>query len=202
MMGGDRDRLAEAEAEELGRLGGQNVIVRLVRAHRDRLDGLSQQCGDIIVGGQRTGLNVNDEYDRIRFRQCLIDLFGDRVGERTGELFAEQAAGVDDREMLSAPFGGRVVPVSRRAWLATDDGLPASDQTIEQSRLADVWAPNNGNRRQDIARERPHIDLREIVRRFATHCLLPPPPTVPRPATRRLRAPAVPLARVAGWHSG
>src|SRR4029078_13085803 len=54
------------------------------------------------------------------------------------QLWIVETTRVDERELPSAPFGGRVDPISRRAGDVLDDRDALSDEAVEQGGLADV----------------------------------------------------------------
>ena len=60
-------------------------------------------------------------------------------------VFGENAAGIHDAQMASAPFGLAVEPVARDAGFVADNGAPRADQPVEERGFADVGAAHDGD---------------------------------------------------------
>ncbi len=58
----------------------------------------------------------------------------------------DQAAGVDDVERAVVPGRGAVVAIARHTGDVMHHGGPPVQDAVEQRRLADVGASNNGDR--------------------------------------------------------
>ena len=100
-----------------------------------------------MVAAQNAGhllVEVGDAVFDVDQEENEVGLFG---GKR--HLFAyfafedvvgvnHPAAGVDDGELLLAPFALAVLTVARGAGLVADDGLAGARQTVEKGRFADV----------------------------------------------------------------
>ena len=95
--GGDRQRLAEAEAVEV--VGEREVVRRVDLVGRDHHGepAAAQDVGDLLVARPHAGAGVDDEQRHLGVGQRLARLVLDRDGERV--LVVEvDAAGVDQRE--------------------------------------------------------------------------------------------------------
>src|SRR5581483_11204128 len=103
-----------------------------------------QEAGEIHVGRGQFGANVDHENNRLRFVQGDLSLAIDlRRNER--DVIGNDAAGVDDAEVASAPLGFAVEAVAGDAGLIADDGAAASNDAVEERGLADVGASDDGD---------------------------------------------------------
>ena len=75
-----------------------------------------------------------------------LGLGGDPLGQAPG--VGVPAAGVDDRERAAVPVGVVGDAVAGHAGDVLDDGLAAADDPVDQRRLADVGAADDGQHRQ------------------------------------------------------
>jgi hypothetical protein len=101
-------------------------------------------------------LRVDDEHDHVRLVDRGFSLSPDAGLDLAGTIV--ETAGVDQRELTPAPFDGGVDTVARSSRLLLDDRHALSDEAIEQRRLADIGASDNG----DEASAHPHT-LRPTV---------------------------------------
>ena len=138
----DRDRLPQPEVPQAVGLGLGALVVDLVGGQDDRLAGLAQDLDDRLVDVGDPDGRVDDEQHRVGERDRDLGLAGDPLGEPAGVRVP--AAGVDDGEGPAVPE--RVVgdPVPGHAGHVLDDGLPASDDPVDQRRLADVGPADDG----------------------------------------------------------
>lgn len=143
VQGRDRVRLTEAHGPQLGGVGLGANAVDLVGDQDDGLGGPVQhpRGGVVDVGGADGG--VHDQDDDVAGGDGLFGLRGDGGGPADGVGFP--AAGVHDGELAAVPL--RVIgdPVAGDAGDILDDGLPAPDQPVDQSGLADVGSPDDGH---------------------------------------------------------
>jgi len=77
VQGGDRVRLAEAQAPQGGRLQLVCRVVDLVRCEDHRLAGLAEQPDHALVGGRWADPCVHDEDDHVREVDGDLRLLGD-----------------------------------------------------------------------------------------------------------------------------
>ena len=146
----DRDRLPEPEVPQPVGLGLGALVVDLVGGQDDRLAGLAQDLDDRLVDVGDPDGRVDDEQHRVGERDRDLGLAGDPLGEPAGVRVP--ASGVDDGEGPAVPE--RVVgdPVPGHARHVLDHGLAASDDPVDQRRLADVGPADDGEDRHGEGR--------------------------------------------------
>ncbi len=137
VLGGEGDRLAEAEAEHLVDAGLPRGAFRLVGDDDDRLTGAANGLGEMLVGGSEAGARVDHEQDRVAIDERRFRLRAHAPGERFRfALFKTRS--VDDGEGQVRDPALALAAIAGDARLVVDERQPAADQPIEQSRLADV----------------------------------------------------------------
>ena len=146
VQGGERPRLAEPEAPELG---GPRVADRVVGLVGDQDHGLlrrAQHLHHVLVGRGRADVDVDDEQHGVGQVDGDLGLGGDRGVDalRVGL----PAAGVDEREPAAQPLGLVGDAVARDAGGVFDDRLAAAEDAVDQRRLADVRAADDRQHRQ------------------------------------------------------
>ena len=101
---------------------------------------------DLLVGGDEPLLAVHHEEQQV----ALLDGQEHLLVEAQGIVPGHQAAGVDhlDRAVVGEVGRSRDA-VAGDPRLVVDDGLPPADQAVEQGRLADVGAADDGDARRD-----------------------------------------------------
>ena len=145
MQRGDRVRLAQPEVPQPVGLGLGALVVDLVGGQHDRLAGLAQDLHDGLVGVGDADGRVDHEQHRVGEADRDLGLRGDPLGQAAG--VGVPAAGVDDGEGAAVPGGVVGDPVAGHAGDVLDDRLAAADDPVDQRRLADVGAADDGQDR-------------------------------------------------------
>ena len=130
VQGGDRPRLAEAEAPELG---GQRVLDRVVGLVGDEDDGplgRAQHPHHVLVGRGRADVDVDDEQHGVGEVDGDLGLSGDGGVDAPGVRLP--AAGVDDGEAAAEPLRLVRDAVARDAGGVLDDGLAAAEDAVDE----------------------------------------------------------------------
>jgi len=148
VLGGDRDRLAEAQAVEIGEPPLLRRGLDLVRRQHDGPTAAPEDPRDLEVERGGAVARVDDEQDEVR----LLDR-----GEHLPAHALDQgllgrgieAAGVDHGRLPALEADATVEPVARHARSIADERLPPADQTVEERRLADVRTPDDRDDRTD-----------------------------------------------------
>jgi len=143
VLGGDRDRLAEAEREGLVVAGVAGVALAFVGDQDHRLARPAQRLGDGLVAGGEAGLAVDDEEDRVGVGDGGLGLRRHAAGQRLGLLVLE-ACGVDDAEEQRAERGVGLAAVARHARRVVHQRQLAAHQLVEQRGLADIRPADDG----------------------------------------------------------
>jgi hypothetical protein len=144
--GRDRDRLAEAEFVKLGARDLGPAVLDLVGGRDDRLVGPAELVGNIGIGTRRAGLGVQHEDDHVGLADRLLGLLDDLVDVAAVDLLPD-AAGVDNREVAPIPIGLAIEPIAGRPGHVVGHRSSLADQAIEEGRLADVGAADDGDDR-------------------------------------------------------
>src|SRR4051794_10411192 len=142
--GGDRLRIAEPEAVEVG--GQRHVadVVDLVGGEDDRLGPAAQEVGELLVPGPGAGARVDDQDGDLGVVERRLGLLADRAGHRV-VVEHVHAAGVDQREAAPVPLGRDLVAVARDAGARMDHRLARARQPVDERRLADVGIADDGD---------------------------------------------------------
>ena len=137
MLGGQRDRLAEAKTEGLVNAVAPRAAFGLVGDDDDRLAGAAQTLRKMPIGRGEAGARVDHEQDRVAIHERGFRLRAHAPGERVRIALLE-TGGVDDGEGEIGESGLALAAVAGDARLIVDQRQPAPDQPVEQRRLADV----------------------------------------------------------------
>ena len=144
LRGGDRQRLAEAEAVEVG---DEREVVRrvdLVRGDDDRQLPAAQDLRDLLVARPHPRARVDHEQRDLGVGDRLARLVLDRDGQRV--LVVEvDAAGVDQRAAAAVPLGRELLAVARDARPLVDDRLARLGEAVDERGLADVGIADDGD---------------------------------------------------------
>ncbi len=135
---GDRDRLAQPEAMELGGERYLGHAVALVGRDDRRQRGAAQQVGHLLIARTHAGARVDDEHRHLGIgdpRACLI---ADRARQRVLVLEVH-AARVDQLELAPVPLAVDLVAVARDPRTLVHDRLTAAREPVDQRGLAHVW---------------------------------------------------------------
>jgi hypothetical protein len=142
---GYRVRVTGAEIVELVEVRGL-WLVHLVGHQQPGLAAGAQHVGDATVARVQPGARVDHEQQEIRLGDGLLHLPPDLDVHRVLRVLHD-AAGIDEPEVAPRPVGSREVPVARGARFVGDDRGVATDDAVEQRRLADVGPPDQGDDR-------------------------------------------------------
>ena len=144
VLGRNRDRVAEAE-----RIGVQPPALaggafHLVGDQHGRLAGLAHQLGEHAVDPGRTGARVDHEEDRVGLPDRGLGLRPHAAGEAFGRGLLEPG-GIDHGEIEVAEPALAFAAVARHARPVVDQRHAPADQPVEQGRLADIGAADDGD---------------------------------------------------------
>jgi hypothetical protein len=123
------------------------VAVDLVGSEEKRLSGANQEAREFAVGTCDFGASVDDNDDGSGLVECDARLAEDFRGNEF-LVFGDDPARIDDAELVSAPLGVAVEAVARDARLVADYGAARSSEAIEERRLANVGASDDGDERE------------------------------------------------------
>ena len=150
---GHRERLAEPERMEDGRVGLVLLGVDLVRDHDHRHTGPAEPRRQHAVVLGDAGLGVDDQQDEVGARERLVGLAArERLDARRT---VQVSGGVDEGEAAAAPHGVELDAIARDPGHVVGDRLPVAEQAVDQGRLADVLPSDDrdaGYRRGSAAR--------------------------------------------------
>ncbi len=133
----ERMRRTETELEELAEQRRLGHALGLVGGEHDALARAAQVARDVVVVRRRAGPHIDDEDDRVGFSDRLLGLARHLVDD-AGRVLGNEAAGVDDDELVPADLGISVMAVARQAGEVGDDRVARPGPAVEQGRLADV----------------------------------------------------------------
>ena len=141
-----RERHGVAETERIGVVGALDALAAfgLVGDQDDGLVGAAHQRGEVAVDRRDADARVDDEEDRVRL---LDGDFGLAVhaGRQIVALAFVETGGVDHREVEIAEAGVALATVAGDARRVVHQRQLLADEAVEQSRLADVGAADDGD---------------------------------------------------------
>ena len=144
MVCADGSRVAHAELVELRSVEFPVVVVYLVDRQHNGLVGCSQPVGGYRVGGGHTVSHIGHQYDHVGVGHghfCLLLHLGPNGPFRV----CFQPAGVQQNESTAFPVGVCHQTVAGRSGNVGHDGMPPSDDAVEERRLAHVGATDYGD---------------------------------------------------------
>ncbi len=152
-LGGDRDRLAEAEAVEVvdDRVAD---LVHLVHDHQRRAAVAAQALADREVEIGEAALRVHQEHHQVGEPDRDLGL-APHVRVAALEGGGQEAAGVHQHERAPRPLGGRGVAVARDAGPVVDHRSALAQDTVEERRFADVGTSDDRDDGSGHAGRRP-----------------------------------------------
>ena len=139
MLGGNRDRVAEAEVEGFVSAVAPGRPFRLVGDEDHRLAGTAHALGEVTIAFGHAGARVDEEQHGVAIGERRLGLGAHAPRQRLA-VARLQAGGVDDGEDEIAEPRFAFAAVAGDAGLVVDQRQLAADQPIEQRRLADVRA--------------------------------------------------------------
>ena len=144
MLGGDGDRLAEAELE--GRveafLGGATLA--LVGDEHDGASRRAHQFAERLVVRSYALARVDDEQHQIGGAKRRFALLAHALGDRAA-LGVLEAGRVDDGHGIAGKVGFALAPVARQPRHVGHESRAPSRQPVEQRRLADIGSADDGD---------------------------------------------------------
>ena len=136
MQGGNGVGLAQAKAPQVGSVGLLQGRVHLVSGQDDRLLLGAQHLHDALVRGGDADGRIQDEDDSVSQINGDLCLLGDGTIQTLDVDLP--AAGVDEREVASRPFGGVGDAIAGHAGRVLHDRLAPTKDAVDQRGLADV----------------------------------------------------------------
>ena len=144
MLGRDRYRLAETESVGLEPTRFAGSALTLVGHEDDRFARFARDIRERMIRRNRPGARVDHEEDGIGLFDGRFGLGPHAAGQafRSGLL---QSGGIDHGEVDVAESAFPLAPVAGDARPVVDERQPAADQPVEEGRLADIGATDNGD---------------------------------------------------------
>ncbi len=144
VLGGNRDRIAEAERVGVEPPAFAGGAFHLVGDQHDRLARLADELCEYAIDAGRTAARIDHEKYRIGLRHGSLSLRAHATGEALGRRFLK-SRGIDHGEIKIAEPGLAFAAVARHARAVVDQRHAPADQPVEQSRLADIGAADDGD---------------------------------------------------------
>ncbi len=140
MLGREPDRIAKAQAVDIFE---RSTAFAFVGGEDHGLARTAQGLGDDLVAGSDAIARVDDEEQGIGLGDGGDGLLGHALGQRTGRGLFE-TGGVDQAEGEAVKLHIHCLPVAGDARRVMHDGGMASRQPVDQPRLADIGASDDG----------------------------------------------------------
>jgi hypothetical protein len=144
MLGGDRDRIAEAEAIGLAGIDLALLGLALIGDQQDRRLALAQAPGEMLVERRHAGAAVDHQQRDVGFLDRGLGLLAHPGFQAVVERVLEPG-GVDHREIEIAEMRLADPAVAGDAGLIVDDRQLLADQAVEQGGLAHIGASDDGD---------------------------------------------------------
>gem|GEM_PF-4239642 len=137
VLGGERDRIAEAERIGLQHAAFAGAAFGLVGQHDHRHRRGAQPLADLLVQRRQPGARIDHEKCHIGGFQRRFGLLAHAAGKRFG-LVVLPTRRIDDLEFQAEQFGIAEAAVARNARLVVDERELLADEPVEQRGLSDV----------------------------------------------------------------
>ena len=144
VLGGDGED-GNADAMENVGVGFLRHGVDFVDGNHKRFAGSTQEAGEFFVEGRKAGLAVHDQHEQRGLLDGYMSLAQDFLRDQ-GFVIGDDAAGIDNFQRATTPFGFAIDAVACDAGLVGDDGAARAGQTVEERGLAHVGAANDDQR--------------------------------------------------------
>ena len=156
MLGGNRDRVAEAERVGVQPARFAGGAFHLVGDQHGRLARLADEFGEHLVDPGRTAARVDHEKDRIGLPNRGLGLRAHAAGKALGRRLLK-SRGIDHGEIKIAEPALAFAAVARHTRPVVDQRDAPANQPVEQSRLADIGAADDGDGEVHGQRSGPHM---------------------------------------------
>ena len=144
VFSGDRKQLADSKTMKLIREALLLLGINLVDGEKQRLAGADQLARQFDIRRGHFGAAVHHHDDGVGFLERDLGL-AENFRRDEVFVFGENAAGIHDAQVASAPFRLAIETVARDAGFVADNGAPRAHQPIEKRGFADVGAPHDGD---------------------------------------------------------
>ena len=142
VLGRERDRIPETKRVSFSDANITGASFGFVSGEHDGLVCAAQKCGEGFIHRRHANARIDQKQNDVRFLDRHLRLLAHaRFERRVGDVL--EASRVDQREVQIAEFAARLTAVARYAWCVINDRNLLAMQAIEQSGLADIWAPDN-----------------------------------------------------------
>jgi hypothetical protein len=146
VQGGDHHRIPQPQPIQLGDevlLGGGVDLVGH-QHHRDL--GTAESAGEHGVLLLHADRGIDDQDHHLRLLHGTVGLSDDERVHAVGVLHV--AAGVDGHHVPASPRDAALQAIPSDARLLVGDGVPLSQEAVQQRRLPDVLPPHDGDPRR------------------------------------------------------
>ena len=133
--------VVEPELVKLERACLSTAIVSFVDGHNDGLVGFARDAGDFSIARNESLASIYNKDKKIGRCDCATPPLEHEVVKRVIAL-AEHAAGVDDLEVTTTPFGRMRDHIARGTGHRRHDCAAATGKAIEERRFTDVRTPD------------------------------------------------------------
>ena len=141
----DRIRIADAQRHQIPDLVLLGFAVDLVGDEEHRcVDSANEVCDQLIVRS-RADRGVDDHEHHIGIGDGTFALARHLRVEGIAITIGHPAAGVDEQELAAKPLGDHFLAVTGDSGAFLDDGLAAAEYPVDECRLADVRAADDGD---------------------------------------------------------
>ena len=149
MLGGERDRIAEAELERLIGAGHADFAFGFIGDQHHRHLAPTQQLGEMPVERGHARPRVDHHQHDIGLADRALGLLA-HARQQAAILDILEPGGIDNREIEPGQARPALAPVTRDAGQIVDKRQLLADQTVEQRRLADIRPADDRGRKAHI----------------------------------------------------
>src|SRR5208282_3793583 len=144
MLGRNRKHVPHSQGMKFAEQRILLVGVHLVDGEEERLAGARQKSRQLAIGTCDLGARIDDHDDGRGFFERNLGLAEDFRGYEVF-VIGDDAAGIYNPKVVPTPFDLAIEAVAGNAGLVSDNGAPRSGQMVEERRLADVGAADDGD---------------------------------------------------------
>ena len=152
VFGGNRE---DRRAERV-KFRGERFLpsgINLVDGDEETFAGGAEKAGKFFIKRSDSGLGIDDENEQGGFGDGDVGLAKDLLRDK-GFVVGNDAAGVDNFECVTAPFGFAIDTIAGDTGLIGNDGAAGAGEAVEKRGLADVRASDDDERRKGLGHVR------------------------------------------------
>ena len=146
MLGGNQNRRAEAEREEIALLHVALIVVHFVHDEQNLFSETAQARRNFVVERRAALRNIRHQYDELRRLNCKRNLLFHRIGnDFRRRLFREKPDPARIHQQIIIYGNAFRNQISRYARHIVHDRNTPPDEAVKKAAFSDIRAPHDGD---------------------------------------------------------